>query len=193
MLNSGSDDNTPSGSDTELSAAFFSENPGFIAKIHRYTCRRMPSRQLADKLNREIMTSFVAFVENCDVSEDELPGVLYAIASKKVAEFRKREHRSLENFTDFAGFFRRRDKVLIVNLRRDVKKALEALPSRQRRVLELRYIDSFTAAETAKIIGKSVACVTKLTDSAIRSIELGGMLIGNDSSGWRTEASEAQE
>jgi RNA polymerase sigma factor (sigma-70 family) len=63
------------------------------------------------------------------------------------------------------------DMLAGVLVREDLRDAIRQLPSRQRQVIELRYLREFTIAETAEILGMAEGTVGPTTAGALRNLK----------------------
>lgn len=68
------------------------------------------------------------------------------------------------------------DPTATVDLRQALLRALGRLPSGQREVLALRYLASFTEAETAQALGCSIGTVKSRTSRALAALRSSGLL-----------------
>jgi RNA polymerase sigma-70 factor (ECF subfamily) len=191
VINSGSGQDSSGGGGVHPLDSFAAANRGFIAKMRAYLYRRLPSEEAAQEVAAETMMAFAAYVPGREFSEQELFKVLYGIANKQIVNFWRKDSRDREKFNNLIPFLtHKRDPSAVYALRCDVRGALEALPEKQRRVLELRYLDGFTAAEAAKIMGISTSYVTQLTGKAMEAVKLSGRLRGYHGSEWDAGSSE---
>ncbi len=138
----------------------------FAPKIYRYLLRQLSSRrEAAEDLTDEVFVTVLERLGSYQFRGLPFSAWLYRIAREHMIDHLRRRPPQIVTSPDTAPEVpgQQAEQVSDRSLnQRELSYALDRLPTDQRQVVSLRFLDGFTTGETAQIMGKTEAAVKKL-------------------------------
>ena len=148
----------------------------FAQRIFRYVRLKINNPQEAEDVLQEVFVRAFGSIGTLDPQKMNFSAWLYRVASNTVNDFYRKKYRTPETVDIEAGMqiagnsSPERDTEVRLNLD-TVNKAMLLLPGQYRQVLELRFAQEFSVAETAKILGKTGLAVRLVQHRALKKLE----------------------
>lgn len=127
-------------------------------------------RDLAD----DAITDALLAVADKRRREEALPnprGFIFTVARNAAVDLMRKLYASETPDSETVDTVQAPDMLDAVETSEDLRRALGHLPSRQRRMLELRYLGDFSVRETSQILGVAEGTVGPATAAAKRSLK----------------------
>ncbi len=138
----------------------------FSPEIFRYLLRHLNGRrESAEDLTEEVFVKVLERLGSYQFRGLPFSAWLYRIARNHMIDHLRSRPRQVISSLDFAPEIPEKKAELVMDRsldRHELSYALERLTSDQRHVVTLRFLDGFTTAETAEIMGKTEDAVKKL-------------------------------
>ncbi|NOZ63702.1 MAG: sigma-70 family RNA polymerase sigma factor [Caldiserica bacterium] len=144
----------------------------YYPAIFRYFYYRTPTREDAEDLTSEVFVRMIGAIKN---QKGYFPAWLYRIASNLLTDYyRKKKIRrevSLEtmNIESLPDPNKGEDTIGLST--EDIRRMLEQITPEQREVIILRFLEGYSAEETAQILHKSVGAIKALQFRAFISLK----------------------
>ena len=142
-----------------------------LTSVFDFTRRRLPTRDDAEDATAETCSAAFSSLSRCPKNEALHHAWLLGIARKKVADILRKRYRRRETLLETLP--ENPDSAptpealaLRAEEAQALRRAVLTLPTNQRDALLLKYTDGLSAAEIAKILGKSEAAVNSLLQRA---------------------------
>jgi RNA polymerase sigma-70 factor, ECF subfamily len=149
----------------------------YAQRIFRYVRMKIQNRSEAEDLLQEVFVRAWRGLPNFDPRAGKFAAWLYRIASNTVNDHFRRVYRSPKTveFTEGTDVgFEEPAKEALANESEmiEVRRAMSHLPPQYREVLELRFIQEFSVAETAKVMRRSRLAVRLAQVRALKKLRL---------------------
>lgn len=148
----------------------------FAQRIFRYVRLKISSREEAEDILQEVFVRAFGSIGTLDPKKMNFSAWLYRVASNTINDFYRKKYRTPEIVDIEAGMqiagnsSPERDTETRLSME-TVNKAIKLLPVQYRQVLELRFAQEFSVAETAKILGKTGLAVRLIQHRALKKLE----------------------
>lgn len=151
-------------------AAIYDDN---AQPIYRYVYRQVGQVETARDLTAQVFQNLLQAIQNGRGPEENVRAWLYRAAHNAVVDhFRRQQHRNhLPLKEDLATTGD--DPVRLAEQRisaETVRAALHRLTPEQRQVITLKFLEGFSNAETAEVMGKPVGAVKSLQHRALAAL-----------------------
>ena len=131
-----------------------------LPRVYGYFLARVGARHPAEELTQETYVAAVAELRKGRRPDDPEPW-LFGIARHKLVDHYRRQHRRRERHDD-AAEPDRRELPTGGDVREATLAALAAVSPAQRGALVLHYVDGYSTAEVARLLGRSPKAVESL-------------------------------
>ena len=140
--------------------------------VFSYLLARCGSRPLSEDLTAEV---FIAAHRHLEVgrSDEVTPAWLRTVALRRLIDHWRREHIGHRRLSELWALAARENLPSSGPIQDRVEEALDSLPTQQRAVLVLRYLEGFSVTEVAESLGKSYKATESALSRARRSFEQG--------------------
>ena len=148
----------------------------FVEKIYRYVFYHIKSKTDAEDITGEVFLKAWRAISSCRDKENTFSQWLYRIAHNQVVdEIRKRQRRPSLELDDVETISDSESSVEGYSEQQELLKVIDRLPSNQRRVIILKFIEGMDNREIAKIMGKSEGALRVMQMRALAALrkELG--------------------
>lgn len=141
--------------------------------LYRYVYYRVQNREEAEDITQETFVRAINHWKKQKLCSDKGPGFLRTIALNILRDrWRQKKRRGV--LIDYEkidpGQIVSVDEQKIVTQRLQIENALAKINADQRKILDLRLIQGYTVAETARFIGKSEAAVRTTQYRALKAL-----------------------
>ena len=149
----------------------------FAQRIFSYVRQKVQDRQQAEDILQDVFVKAYRGLPTLSEEGLNFSAWLYKIASNTVNDHFRKSYRSpglepIENHQDLASPVSVEKDLVLKDDNEKLKQALFLLPENYREVLQLRYIEDLTLAETAKILNKSNLAVRLSQHRALKKLEV---------------------
>jgi RNA polymerase sigma-70 factor (ECF subfamily) len=148
----------------------------FVEKIYRYVFYHIKSKTAAEDITGEVFLKAWRAISSCRGKENAFSPWLYRIAHNQlVDEIRKRQRRPSLELDNVETIRDSENSVERYSEQQELLKLIDRLPSNQRRVIILKFIEGMGNREIAKIMGKSEGALRVMQMRALAALrkELG--------------------
>ena len=150
---------------------FSSLRHAHLTSVFDFARRRLPTRDDAEDATAETFSAAFSSLPRCPKNEALHRAWLLGIARKKVADILRKRYRRRETLLETLpenpdSLPTPETLALRAEDAQALRRAVLTLPHNQRDALLLKYTDGLSAAEIAKILGKSEAAVNSLLQRA---------------------------
>ncbi|MFC2021034.1 RNA polymerase sigma factor [Chloroflexota bacterium] len=148
----------------------------FVEKIYRYVYYHINSKTAAEDITGEVFLKAWRAIGSCRGKENAFSPWLYRIAHNQlVDEIRKRQRRPSLELENVETISDPESSAEAYSEQQELLKVIDRLPSNQRRVIILKFIEGMDNREIAKIIGKSEGALRVMQMRALAALrkELG--------------------
>jgi len=148
----------------------------FVEKIYRYVFYHIKSKTAAEDITGEVFLKAWRAISSCRGKENAFSPWLYRIAHNQlVDEIRKRQRRPSLELDNVETIRDSENSVERYAEQQELLKLIDRLPSNQRRVIILKFIEGMGNREIAKIMGKSEGALRVMQMRALAALrkELG--------------------
>lgn len=148
----------------------------FVEKIYRYVFYHINSKTAAEDITGEVFLKAWRAIGSCRGKENAFSPWLYRIAHNQlVDEIRKRQRRPFLELDNVETISDSKNSVEGYSEQQELLKLIDRLPSNQRRVIILKFIEGMGNREIAKIMGKSEGALRVMQMRALAALrkELG--------------------
>lgn len=147
----------------------------FAPMIFRYVKLKVQNRAEAEDLLQEVFLKAWEGLPSFQPERGSFRAWLYRIASNTVNDYFRRIYRKptpveLKDYEEIAGGESVEEEVAVMSEVEGIKTALQALRPVYREVLELRFIQDLTVAETASVLGRSNLAVRLVQSRALKKL-----------------------
>jgi len=143
----------------------------FVEKIYRYVFYHIKSKTDAEDITEEVFLKAWRAISSCRGKENAFSSWLYRIAHNQlVDEIRKRQRRpsleldKVESISDPVNSVERHSE------QQELLELIDRLPSNQKRVIFLKFIEGMGYREIANIMGKSEGALRVLQMRALAAL-----------------------
>ena len=136
-------------------------------RVYAFVARRVATRSDAQDLTSEVFQHALANLGRFEWRGVPFAAWLYRIAANAVADHYQRSAREQQAPADAES---PDADALTVERRALIYRAVRTLPDDQRRVIELRFADEQSIAETARVLGRSEGAVKQLQLRAMKTL-----------------------
>lgn len=147
----------------------------FFERLRRYAYYQTGDIDRAEDIAADVIKTALEKIDSFDDRGGMLGAWLYGIARNLVARYFAEQGRSREVRFDDAGQLRSGDRteesVLAGLSHQELYEAVSRLPSEQREVIILRYVEGYRSKEVALIMGKKPGAVRGVQHRAILSLK----------------------
>ena len=142
------------------------------ADVYGFVLRRCGDVGLAEDLAQDVFVAAARRVR--DTSEVPSPAWLYQVARSRLIDHWRREGRRVKKLRLLSGgrVARSTDPADEGELASQVMAVLDELPTSQRSVLVLRYLDGYSVGQVAEMLGRTTKAAESLLVRARRNFEL---------------------
>ena len=153
-------------------------------KVVQYIRKKLDNLHDAEDLASEIFIYCYSHYDNYDPEKSSLNTWLYLIVNSRIKNY-YRDSKSYVDLETVAGVLP--DETIdmdaciyLENLQEGLKRAMEKLPERQRKIVFMRYFEERSSAEIAEILGISPVNVRVQLSRALDALEklCGGLMEG---------------
>jgi RNA polymerase sigma-70 factor (ECF subfamily) len=154
----------------------------YVDQLYHYISYRLGDSDVAADLTGEVFLALINALKKGNPPKTSLPGWLYAVARNLVADYIKKQVRTVPLLEDLiADSPSLTDQAYLALLAPTLKKALAQLTEDQQHVIALRFGQGMSLAETAEILGRSVGAVKALQHRALAALaRIVPMEVAND-------------
>ncbi len=148
----------------------------FVEKIYRYVFYHIKSKTAAEDITGEVFLKAWRAISSCRGKENTFSPWLYRIAHNQlVDEIRKRQRQPSLELENVETISDSESSVEGYSEQQELLKVIDRLPSNQRRVIILKFIEGMGNREIAKIMGKSEGALRVMQMRALAALrkELG--------------------
>jgi len=147
----------------------------FADKIFRFILMKIKNKNEAEDLLQEIFIKAWQSIQNFDPARGNFNAWLYAISSNTINDFFRRTYRKpptveLSPDQQIASSENIQKEYSLTDDLVALRKSLKKLPPQYQQVLELRFLEDLSIAETAFILGKSGVSVRVLQHRALKHL-----------------------
>mgnify|MGYP000159068886 CR=1 FL=1 len=145
-------------------AAFADLYDLFAQRLYAYIRIKISSQTDAEDILQEVFLKAWVGIKNLEIDNLNFSAWLYKVAGNTINDYYRKKYRSpgeveLEKAANFASEDSPADDASHGLKRSAVKQALDSLPSHYKEVIELRFFQDFSVADTASIMGKNSVSV----------------------------------
>ncbi len=130
--------------------------------LYRYVYFKVQNREEAEDITQETFVKTLAYWREHEISRNNLPGFLKTVSQNIIYDrWRQKKRRGTSiNWEDLnLKENRTGDDQAQITQRLQIESALAQLKPDQRRIIELRIIQGYSVAETARLTGKTESAV----------------------------------
>ncbi|MEA4926895.1 MAG: sigma-70 family RNA polymerase sigma factor [Syntrophomonadaceae bacterium] len=149
--------------------------------LYRYIYFKVQNREEAEDITQETFVKTLAYWPEHEISRNNLPGFLKTVSQNIICDrWRQKKRRGASiNWEDLnLKENRTGDEQTQITQRLQIESALAQLKPDQQRIIELRIIQGYSVAETARLTGKTEAAVRV---SQYRALQFLARILENDS------------
>jgi len=140
----------------------------FVEKIYRYVFYHINNKTAAEDITGEVFLKAWRAIDSCRGKEKAFSAWLYRIAhNQMVDEIRRRQRRPSIELANIETVSDSKGSVEDYSEHQELLRFINRLPSNQKQVIILKFIEGMETREIAKIIGKS--------EGAIRILQMRGL------------------
>jgi RNA polymerase sigma-70 factor, ECF subfamily len=139
-------------------------------RVYAYVARRVQSRADAEDLTAEVFHHALAHITKFEWRGIPFAAWLFRIAANLIFDRAKRSGREVANESDIDAAQLNAVEAAEVERRATLFKLVRTLPSEQRRVVELRFVEQKSIKEVAREIGKTEGAVKQLQFRALTNL-----------------------
>ena len=144
----------------------------FVEKIYRYVFYHIKSKTDAEDITGEVFLKAWRAISSCRGKENAFSPWLYRIAHNQlVDEIRKRQRQPSLELDDVETISDSENSVERYSEQQELLKLIDRLPSNQRRVIILKFIEGMDYKEIAKIMGKSEGALRVMQMRALAALK----------------------
>jgi RNA polymerase sigma-70 factor (ECF subfamily) len=142
-----------------------------VTKIYRYVYYRVYSKELAEDITQEVFLKAWKSIGSCKGKEKTFSSWLYRITHNLIIDkLRKKQMQSSREAELPEDIRDTTDRMEISLEQRDLLKVIEILPSNQRQVIIMKFIEEMDNREIAESLGKSTGAVRILQMRALETL-----------------------
>ena len=148
----------------------------FVEKIYRYVFYQIKSKTAAEDITGEVFLKVWRAISSCRGKENAFSPWLYRIAHNQlVDEIRKRHRRPSLELDNVETISDSENSVERYSEKQELLQLIDRLPSNQRQVIILKFIEGMDNREIAEITGKSEGALRVMQMRALAALrkELG--------------------
>jgi RNA polymerase sigma-70 factor (ECF subfamily) len=143
----------------------------YVDDIYRFLLVHVRDQQLAEDLTAETFTSAWKNMSNFDNKHPR--GWLYAIARNRLTDYwRKKKPLPLDETTEIVDERKTQDQVFDEKIAaRELGLALKKLPEEMKSVITLRFLQGYSARQTAEVLGMSEVNIRVIQYRALKKLK----------------------
>ena len=148
----------------------------FVEKIYRYVFYHIKSKTAAEDITEEVFLKAWRAISSCRGKENTFSPWLYRIAHNQlVDEIRKEQRQPSLELDNVEAISDSENSVERYSEQQELLQLIDRLPSNQRQVIILKFIEGMDNREIAKIMGKSEGALRVIQMRALAALrkELG--------------------
>jgi RNA polymerase sigma-70 factor (ECF subfamily) len=141
--------------------------------LYRYAVRLLSDEDLAEECVSETFSRFLQIVRRGGGPKDNIRAYLYRMAHNWITDHYRRQplsQVSLEESTSEQGAAGTAQQVFEILERDRVRRALLKLPPDQQQVIHLRFLEDWSHAEIANLLGKTIEATRSLQYRALATL-----------------------
>lgn len=141
--------------------------------LYRYIYYKVQNREEAEDITQESYVKMLKYFHKHQAAQDNFLGLIKTIALNVIRDrWRQKQRRGTEvHYEDINPVeAAESDHQKAVTQRLQLEKAMAELSADQQAILELRIVKGYSAAETAKLVGKTEAAVRTAQHRALQAL-----------------------
>jgi RNA polymerase sigma-70 factor (ECF subfamily) len=143
-----------------------------VTRIYRYAFYNVRHKQHAEDITQEVFLKAWKAIKSCKGKEKTFSSWLYRIAHNLIIDKIRKRQRELSGVTEIATDIIDTSSNLEAGLeKKDLLKEMDYLPSNQRQVIILKFIQGMDNREIAEIMGKSTGAIRIMQMRALTALK----------------------